>query len=103
VYKIQILYGSAALTRETGYVGLSRGRRENHVYATIREMSGHNGECDFAKRDPLADEQQPITALARRLHTSRAQQLASQHQPEPWRGQRPHDEYTRTRTEGRSR
>ena len=98
-----LLYGGAALTREAGYVGLSRGRRENHVYATTREMSARNGECDFAKRDPLADEQQPVTDLARRLHNSRAHRLASQHQPDSWRSPRPHDEYSRTRSEGLSR
>jgi hypothetical protein len=47
-------HGSQALTREAGYVGLSRGRRENHIYTTAREMSGRNGECDFHQPDPLA-------------------------------------------------
>jgi ATP-dependent exoDNAse (exonuclease V) alpha subunit len=98
-----LLYGSEALTREAGYVGLSRGRRKNHVYVTVREMSAHSGECDFAKRDPLVDEHQPITDLARRLHHSRAHQLASQHQPEIWRSPRTYDEYARTRSEGLSR
>jgi ATP-dependent exoDNAse (exonuclease V) alpha subunit len=98
-----LLYGSEALTREAGYVGLSRGRRENHVYATTREMAARSGECDFAKRDPIADEQRPITDLARRLQNSRTHQLASQQQPEPWRNPRVLDEYTRTRSEGLSR
>ena len=99
-----LLYGSEALTREAGYVGLSRGRRENHIYlsATTR-MPGRTGECDFDQPDPLADEQQPIAALARRLHASRTHQLASHQQPGGWARPGPYDERSRTRMEGRSR
>jgi ATP-dependent exoDNAse (exonuclease V) alpha subunit len=97
-----LLYGSNALTREAGYVGLSRGRRENHIYATTREMSGRNGQCDFDQPDPLAEQQQPIAALARRLHASRAHQLASHQQPGGWARPAPYDEPSRTRMEGRS-
>ena len=66
-------------------------------------MSARNGECDFAKPDPLADEQQPIAALARRLHTSRSHQLASHQQPGGWARPGPYDETSRTRMEGLSR
>jgi putative heme iron utilization protein len=97
-----LLYGTDALTREAGYVGLSRGRRENHIYATAREMSGRNGECDFDQPDPLTDEQQPIAALARRLHASRTHQLASHQQPGGWARPGPYDEPSRIRMEGRS-
>jgi ATP-dependent exoDNAse (exonuclease V) alpha subunit len=72
-----LLYGSQALTREAGYDGLSRGRRENHIYATTTELSARTGECDFAQRDPLNRSEEPIADLTRRLHTSRAHQLAS--------------------------
>ena len=95
-----LLYGSQALTREAGYVGLSRGRRNNHVYATTREMSAHDGECDYAIRNPVADQQQAIADLTRRLHTSRSHQLAS-HQTGAWRTPITQDD-TRTRLEGRS-
>jgi ATP-dependent exoDNAse (exonuclease V) alpha subunit len=95
-----LLYGSAALTREAGYVGLSRGRRENHVYATTAELSARTGECDYAQRDPLDDEQ-PIAALVRRLRTSRTHVLAS-HQTGGWRSLS-QDDYSRTRAEGLSR
>ena len=99
-----LLYGSEALTREAGYVGLSRGRRENHIYisATTR-MPGRTGECDFDQPDPLADQQQPIAALARRLHTSRTHQLASHQQPGGWASPELQDDYSRARTEGRGR
>jgi ATP-dependent exoDNAse (exonuclease V) alpha subunit len=77
-----LLYGSDALTREAGYVGLSRGRRENHIYLSpTTRMAGRAGECDFDQPDPLADEQQPIAALARRLRTSRSHQLSSHQRP----------------------
>jgi ATP-dependent exoDNAse (exonuclease V) alpha subunit len=77
-----LLYGSQARTREAGHVGLSRGRRQNHIYtSSTTQISGRNSECDFAQADPLADEQRPIAALARRLHTSRTHRLASHQQP----------------------
>jgi ATP-dependent exoDNAse (exonuclease V) alpha subunit len=99
-----LLYGSQALTREAGYVGLSRGRRENHIYlSTTGRKSGRTGECDFDQPDPLADEQQPITELARRLHIRRSHQLASHQQPGGWARPGPYDERPRTQVEGRSR
>jgi len=99
-----LLYGSEALTREAGYVGLSRGRRENHIYlsATTR-MSGRTGECDFDQPDSLMDNQRPLAALARRLHASRTHQLASYQQPGGWARPGPYDERSRTRMEGLSR
>jgi hypothetical protein len=96
-----LLNGSDALTREAGYVEPSRGRRENHIYATTREMSGRNGECDFDQPDPLAVEQQPIAALARQLHANHTHQLAS-HQTGGWLSFDQVD-YSRTRSEGMSR
>lgn len=51
-----LLYGSDALTREAGYVGLSRGRRENHSYLSpTTRVCGRTGECDFDQPGPLAD------------------------------------------------
>ena len=89
--------------REAGYVGLSRGRRQNHIYLSpTTRMSGRTGECDFDRPDPLADEQQPIAALARRLHASRSHQLASNQQPGGWARPGPYDEPSPTRVEGRS-
>jgi ATP-dependent exoDNAse (exonuclease V) alpha subunit len=98
-----LLYGSEALTREAGYVGLSRGRRENHIYLSpTTRSSGRTGECDFDQPDPLADHEQPIAALARRLHISRSHELASHQQPGGWAPPGPYDEPSRTRMEGRS-
>jgi ATP-dependent exoDNAse (exonuclease V) alpha subunit len=99
-----LLYGSEALTQEAGYVGLSRGRHENHIYlsATTR-MSGPTGECDFDQPNPLAGDQQPIATLARRLQASRTHQLASYQQPGGWARTPPYDERSRTQEEGLSR
>jgi hypothetical protein len=84
-----LLYGSEALTREAGYVGLSRGRRENHIYATTREISARNGECDFAKRDPLADEQQPVTDLPDGCTTAGRTDLLASTNPSPGEARAP--------------
>jgi ATP-dependent exoDNAse (exonuclease V) alpha subunit len=98
-----LLYGSDALTREAGYVGLSRGRRQNHTYLSpTTRMSGRTGECDFNRPDPLADEQQPIAVLTQRLRASRSHQLASNQQPGGWARTGPYDERSPTRVEGRS-
>ena len=35
---VALLYGTAALSREAGYVGLSRGRQGNHMYAVADEL-----------------------------------------------------------------
>ncbi len=97
-----LLYPSEALTREAGYVGLSRGRSEDHIYlSSTTRMSGRTGDCDFDQPDP--DHEQPIAPLARRLHTSRSHQLASHQQPGGWARPGPYDEPSPTRMEGRSR
>ena len=100
-----LLYGAEGLTREAGYVGLSRGRRENHIYTTTDQLSARTDECDFTRADPLAGEEQLTAALARRLNTIRAHRLASHDlaQPGAWRSTRHIEESTRSRAEGLSR
>ena len=66
-------------------------------------MSGRTGECDFDQPDPLADEQQPIAALARRLHTSRTHQLASHQQAGGWARRDRTTNHPAPELEGRSR
>ena len=91
-----LLYGSEALTREAGYVGLSRGRRENHIYATTARDVRAQRRVRLRPTRPAPDEQQPIAALARRLHTSRTHELAS-HQIRRLGAPRPVRRTTRTR------
>jgi conjugative relaxase-like TrwC/TraI family protein len=68
-----LLYGSDALTREAGYVGLSRGRRENHIYLSpATRNSGRAGECDFDQPDPphqrTTTDRSPHPTAARQPH-----------------------------------
>jgi len=100
-----LLYGAEGLTREAGYVGLSRGRRENHIYTTTDQLSARTDQCDFTRADPLAGEEQLTVALARRLNSSRAHRLANHDRPQPgaWRGARHIEDSTQSRAEGLSR
>lgn len=100
-----LLYGSQALTREAGYVGLSRGRRENHVYTISGEASGRTGEYVFDAVHPVGDEAELTAALVRRLRTSRAHRLASRNQPQTgtWRSAAGVHEPRPARSEGISR
>jgi ATP-dependent exoDNAse (exonuclease V) alpha subunit len=62
-----LLYGTGALTREAGYVGMSRGRRANHLY-TSREA---------LQRPGVGDDAELAEVLTNRLEISRGQTLAS--------------------------
>jgi ATP-dependent exoDNAse (exonuclease V) alpha subunit len=59
-----LLYGAGTLAREAGYVGLSRGRRANHLYVPD----------DIAPDEP---EDSRLVKLAAGLATSRAQTMAT--------------------------
>jgi hypothetical protein len=100
-----LLYGSETLTREAGYVGLSRGRRENHIYTISGEASGRSGECVFDAPHPLDDESEVTAALIRRLRTSRAHRLAGRDQPQTatWRSSSRSYQPGPARSEGISR
>jgi len=79
-----LLYGSAALCREAGYVGMSRGRHANHVYATLDALQPDRvedaaGIPTYQRVDVGAEEVQ--AALVERLCRSRAQRLALDQQP----------------------
>jgi ATP-dependent exoDNAse (exonuclease V) alpha subunit len=65
-----LLYGAGALTRESGYVALSRGRTENHIYvpeaadvAAVRIEDGHLDQLaarlSFRHTQTLATRQLP--------------------------------------------
>jgi len=62
--------GSEELYREWGYVALSRGRTENHLYLTAQA----NDRDEIAPAEPTNDR---LTALTRALQRSRGQQLAT--------------------------
>jgi len=79
-----LLYGTGALTREAGYVGLSRGRRENHIYATSADLDrtlqtglAIEETDDLPQHRGQVDGPDVVPALVRRLETSRAKTLAA--------------------------
>jgi len=90
---VALLYGTGALTREAGYVGLSRGRRENHVYATAEDLDQtlRTGlaieETDDLPQHRRDDRDRPdvVPSLVGRLESSRAKSLASDSFEQPYR------------------
>jgi conjugative relaxase-like TrwC/TraI family protein len=73
------LYASGTLTRESGYVGLSRGRAANHLYGTLDALLPEvDAELDHPPDDPIgAAERAELTraAMVARLETRGAQRL----------------------------
>ncbi|MGH8938143.1 MAG: C-terminal helicase domain-containing protein, partial [Actinomycetes bacterium] len=82
---VALLYGTAALTREAGYVALSRGRTANHLYVPDQV----DQPAAAGTEDGYLDE------LAARLSRRRTQTLATQQlprsRPDSW--QTPRREY----------
>jgi ATP-dependent exoDNAse (exonuclease V) alpha subunit len=77
---VALVYASGALTREAGYVGMSRGRTANHLYSTLEALLPEvDTELDHPPADPIgAVERVELTraALVQRLETRAAQRLA---------------------------
>jgi conjugative relaxase-like TrwC/TraI family protein len=78
-----LLYGTGALTREAGYVGLSRGRRENHLYAVAEDLDRTLATgLAVSETDDLPQHRDPghdaelLPSLIDRLEVSRAKTLA---------------------------
>ena len=76
--EVALVYGSSALTREAGYVALSRGRTANHLYITDTSDQPDRADAD---RGPWLDPVD-LDRLAAQLTTSRAQLLATEQLPE---------------------
>ena len=82
-----LLYGTAALCREAGYVAMSRGRRANHVYASADSHDAEHG-CDIdaeVTMEPVDEArlvEQAASALTELLTKSRRQRLAHEHRPD---------------------
>jgi len=75
-----LLWGSGALTRETGYVAMSRGREANYLYATLPELRRDSGDVDHPRvgATPNGGERLWLTraALVQRLERSGRHRLA---------------------------
>jgi ATP-dependent exoDNAse (exonuclease V) alpha subunit len=67
-----LLYGAGALTREAGYVALSRGRVANHLYVPA-DLDGH--------RSSRVEDERHLDRLAARLAVRRTQTLATRQLP----------------------
>jgi hypothetical protein len=76
------LYGTGALTREAGYVGMSRGQRENHVYALPRDFA-RTADSDSRYIGPVEDGR-VMAELVERLERSRTHSLASRDVSQRW-------------------
>jgi ATP-dependent exoDNAse (exonuclease V) alpha subunit len=83
---VSLLWGTEALTRETGYVALSRGRQANYLYSTWDLLQHDTGPADRSDLDrprpahrlPDTDARRRLAAaaLAARLATSGQQRTA---------------------------
>jgi ATP-dependent exoDNAse (exonuclease V) alpha subunit len=83
---IALLYGTGALSREAGYVALSRGRTSNHLYVP--------DDHDNDRPASVADDQH-LDRLAAQLATRHTQTLASRQLPrtvnDRWRSPTRHE------------
>jgi conjugative relaxase-like TrwC/TraI family protein len=80
--QVSLLWGSSALTRETGYVAMSRGREANYVYATwdgLRRDFSADVDRPRVGDAPTSAQRDALTraALVDRLDTSGRQRLAA--------------------------
>lgn len=77
---VALLYASGALSRESGYVAMSRGRDANHAYATLDSLVPElDAELDHPAGEPVAAaERAELTraAVVARLEARGAQTLA---------------------------
>ncbi len=73
-----LLLGSDELYRESGYVGLSRGRESNRIYAV---STAPDPEAHIPKH--LRKDREPLDVLTDALGQSRAQELGIDHDAEP--------------------
>ena len=78
-----LLYGAGALTREAGYVALSRGRIANHLYVPDHPDVRENGATSRVQ------DARQLDRLAARLAVRRTQTLATRQLPRPNRWQPP--------------
>lgn len=85
-----LVYGTAALCQQAGYVALSRGRSENHVYTAHPLLSSDLPDVhvdDEPSRFRLLTMTSPdavLDNLAERLAAARTHTLASHQQPHEW-------------------
>jgi conjugative relaxase-like TrwC/TraI family protein len=106
---VGLLYASGALTREAGYVGLSRGRLANHLYGTLDALMPEvDHDLDGHSPERIGDEERldlTRAAVVQRLGSRSAQRLALRQADGPARDRvrRWLDDPELPRAEGRGR
>jgi conjugative relaxase-like TrwC/TraI family protein len=78
---VALLYASGTLTRESGYVGMSRGRSANHLYGTLDALLPEvDAELDHPRDEPMISPAERVeltrAAVVARLETRGCQRLA---------------------------
>jgi hypothetical protein len=80
---IALLYGTAALCQQAGYVGLSRGTDANHLYTNLAALTPNNPGIDRARFELLGPDPGEVRhRLAQRLDSGRNHTLAIDQKPE---------------------
>jgi conjugative relaxase-like TrwC/TraI family protein len=82
-----LVYGTAALSKEAGYVALSRGRVANHLFVSPDDL--HDAAISGSFGDDGGNLLAAIDAIAIRLELSRQQSLATSYLPQPPTPDRP--------------
>jgi ATP-dependent exoDNAse (exonuclease V) alpha subunit len=77
---VALVSGTAALTKEAGYVALSRGTTANHIYVTTDDLAKTSPEA--ARREVAYDPSTAADALQRRLSRIGAHRLAAAQMPQ---------------------
>jgi ATP-dependent exoDNAse (exonuclease V) alpha subunit len=95
-----LVYGTDALDQQAGYVALSRGRVDNHLYTSAASLSRDEPDLDVARFQILDREPPQVRdALTDRLGRARRHVLASSQRPavdDSWDRLR-HDVHQRSR------
>jgi len=95
---VTLLYGSAALCQQAGYVGMSRGAEANHLYTSASSLVGESAgaEVDVPSFELVTgpDPDEVLDRLRERLAVSNRHTLASDQLPQLGpRGLRPEDRW----------
>lgn len=83
-----LVYGTGALSQQSGYVAMSRGRSSNHLYTAL-DADNDNGRRQPHQSLAGPDDPDVLPDLLRALTQDRRQHLASPHLPTEQRPPRP--------------
>jgi conjugative relaxase-like TrwC/TraI family protein len=83
---VALLYGTATLTQQAGYVALSRGTSTNHLYTSLGDLATTSRDIDTvpAEFELVTDPADVTRRVAERLKTTAQQNLATHLNP-TWR------------------